>query len=235
MHRALNPNIELLEIAVTRLESLVDEMVFVGGCATGLLLTDTAAPPLRITQDVDVLIEVATRGEYYRLTEKLRDHGFAEDQTPGAPICRWINDGVLLDVMPTNPEILGFGNKWYKPALRNPAKVTLPSGSLIRVVTSPYFVATKLAAFEGRGNNDYVMSHDIEDLVAVIDGRPEIVDEVFAADTKLRIHLQAKCTDLLLDTNFIAALPGHLPSDAASQSRLPLVLERIKAIAGRDD
>ena len=55
MHRLSNPNITLLERAVEQLGPLVDEMVFVGGCATGLLLTDTAAPPIRATQDVDVL------------------------------------------------------------------------------------------------------------------------------------------------------------------------------------
>lgn len=231
MRRISNPNIELLELVVTRLGYLVEEMVFVGGCATGLLITDTAAPPIRPTQDVDVLTEVTTRGEYYRLSEKLREQGFSEDQTPDAPICRWVSENVLLDVMPTNPDVLGFGNEWYEQALQNPVAVSLPSGKSIYVVTSPYFLATKLAAFEGRGNNDYVLSHDVEDVVAVIDGRPEVVDEVLASDAKLQAHLRAKCTELLSDTDFTAALPGHLPSDAASQSRFPIVLKRIKAIA----
>jgi predicted nucleotidyltransferase len=155
MHRLSNPNITLLERAVEQLGPLVDEMVFVGGCATGLLLTDTAAPSIRVTQDVDVLTEVATRGEYYRLCARLRARGFSEDQSSGAPLCRWVAADVILDVMPTNPEILGFGNEWYEEALRHSDVVTLPSGSRIRVVTSPYFLATKLAAFEGRGNNDY--------------------------------------------------------------------------------
>lgn len=31
--------------------------------------------------------------------------------------------------------------------------------------------------------------------------------------------------------DFLAALPGHLPGDAASQARAPLVEERISAIA----
>ncbi len=231
MHRVSNPNIVLLERAVAQLGPLVDEMVFVGGCATGLLLTDTAAPPIRATQDVDVLTEVATYGEYYRLSEKLREQGFSEDQTPGAPICRWVSDGVLLDVMPTNPDILGFGNEWYEQALRHPVEIQLPSGTPVRVVTSPYFLATKLAAFEGRGNNDYVMSHDIEDIIAVLDGRPEVIDEINHSDEALREHLSAKFSQLLIDTNFTAALPGHLPGDEASQARLPLVIERIKSIS----
>ena len=75
--------------------------------ATGLLLTDMAAPPIRATQDVDVITEVATMTEYYLLAEKLRAGGFQEDSSENAPICRWKAGGLLLDVMPTNPELLG--------------------------------------------------------------------------------------------------------------------------------
>lgn len=56
MHRERNPNLEILELAVAQLGPLVDDMVFVGGCATGLLLTDLAAPPIRQTRDVDVIV-----------------------------------------------------------------------------------------------------------------------------------------------------------------------------------
>jgi len=231
VHRLPNPNILLLERAVARLDSLIDDMVFVGGCATGLLLTDPGAPPIRATQDVDVLTEVTTRSEYYRLSENLRAHGFAEDQSPDAPICRWIAKDVLLDVMPTNPDILGFGNQWYSEALEHPVVVNLPSGTRIRIVTSPYFLATKLAAFDGRGNDDYMMSHDMEDIVAVLDGRPEVVEEVTSANKALRIHLREQFETLLSDANFVAAISGHLPGDAASQSRVSYVLDRIKAIA----
>jgi hypothetical protein len=60
MHRITNPNLEILEAVVELLDELIDKLVFLGGCATGLLLTDTAAPPIRATQDVDVITELAT-------------------------------------------------------------------------------------------------------------------------------------------------------------------------------
>lgn len=111
MHRERNPNLEILELAVEQLGPLVDDMVFVGGCASGLLLTDLAAPPIRQTRDVDVIVEAASLAHYHRLAEKLRHRGFAEDQSPEAPICRWVADGIVLDVMPTDPHIIGFGNE----------------------------------------------------------------------------------------------------------------------------
>ena len=49
MRRVINPNIEILEIAVSKLDDLVTRLVFLGGCATGLLMTDEAAPPIRST------------------------------------------------------------------------------------------------------------------------------------------------------------------------------------------
>ena len=103
MPKSKNPNIEMLEAAVERLGTLIDEMVFLGGCATGLLLTDPAAPPIRITRDVDVMVEVATLAGYHRFTEKLRKQGFTEDFSPEAPICRWQSENIILDVMAPDP------------------------------------------------------------------------------------------------------------------------------------
>ena len=230
MHRQRNPNLEILERVVHQLGPLADQMVFLGGCATGLLLTDVAAPPIRATQDVDVITEVASIQDYHRLAGQLRARGFKEDQTPDAPICRWAGSGILLDVMPTNPDILGFGNAWYQPALDHAAIVSLPSGAKIRMVTGPYFLATKLAAFESRGGGDYLASHDLEDVIAVLDGRPEIPDEIAGADQALRNHLSQRFAQLSRDPGFESAVPGHLPADAASQARVPLILARISAI-----
>lgn len=145
-----NPNLEILEFAVAQLGPLADQMVFLGGCATGLLLTDSAAPTIRPTEDVDVITEVGSLGDYYRLSERLREQGFREDQSEDAPICRWIGDGVVLDVIPTDEQIFGFGNEWHRLALATAMEILLPSGTRIRRVTAPCFIATKLAAFDNR-------------------------------------------------------------------------------------
>lgn len=230
MARQQNPNIDLLTIAVDRLGPLADEMVFVGGCATGLLITDPAAPSVRVTIDVDVITEVATLGDYYQLAERLRQRGFVEDQSQGAPICRWKLGTIILDVM-TKSDVLGFGNRWYESAMRMAELVALPSGRSIRMVLAPYFLATKLETFDGRGQSDYMLSHDIEDIVAVLDGRAEILAEILETNGSLRTYLAERFAVLLKTRDFIEALAGHLPGDAASQGRIPLITERIEAIA----
>jgi predicted nucleotidyltransferase len=231
MHRITNPNLEILEAVVQHLDELVDRLVFLGGCATGLLLTDVAAPPIRVTQDVDVITEVATLAEYYQLAELLRAGGFQADTTENAPICRWKAGGLLLDVMPTNPQLLGFGSVWYQEAFETAALQTLPSGKSVRMITGPYFLACKLAAFRSRGEGDYLMSHDMEDIVAVLDGRPEVVSEIEQAHITLRQHLVEGFKELLESYKFREALSGHLPPDRASQYRVSTILSRIEQIA----
>lgn len=133
--------------------------------------------------------------------------------------------------MPTAEDILGFSNRWYRDALNNSTKVELPCGASIQRVTAPYFLATKLAAFEGRGRGDFMMSHDIEDLIAVIDGRPGLVDEIAGSNEALRVHLSERFRALVDQRRFLDALPGHLLGDPASQARVPLILDRLRAIA----
>jgi len=89
-----------------------------------------------------VITEVASLGDYHRLSDKLRERGFREDQGDDAPICRWLCESVVLDIMPTRREILGFGNEWYQPALNAAESAVLPSGRHIRVVTAPYFLGS---------------------------------------------------------------------------------------------
>ena len=231
MGKERNPNLEMLEVTVACLGPLVDDLVFLGGCAAGLLITDTAAPPVRATRDVDVITGAGSLADYYRLSEKLRSRGFVEDTGDEAPICRWKIKNIVLDVMPTNPELLGFGNQWYRPAVEHAQLVTLPSGAKIRMVTGPFFLATKLEAFDGRGKGDYMASHDMEDIISVIDGRPELVAELKSSSNELRCYLAKRFRGLLGIEGFVDSLPAHLPGDAASQARLPMVIERIEAIA----
>ncbi len=226
-----NPNLEILLLVVEQLEELSDEMVFVGGCATGLLITDEAAPAIRPTKDVDAIAQVASKADYYRLSEKLREKGFSEDVSDDAPLCRWVTESVILDVMPTEPDVLGFGNKWYGPAVKNAQQLALTDTKTINMVAAPYFLITKLEAFDGRGNNDFMMSHDIEDIVAVIDGRPELQEEIKQSDPELISELSRRCKELVKDTRFVDAVSGHMPTDETSQIRASIALKIVTQIS----
>ena len=217
----------VIDVAIL-LGELADEVVFVGGSATGLLITDPAIRNIRPTMDVDVIVEIASRREYYQLADRLREKGFQEP-LDGRVICRWVHGDLILDVMPTNEEILGFANRWYAAAVQH-SEENKVNGVALRVVSPPYFLGTKLEAFRGRGENDYMLSHDMEDIVAILDGRMEIVDDVRMADAAIRKFISEQFGELVADRDFQDALPGHLEGDAASQRRLPIILDRMTAI-----
>lgn len=227
-------NLDMLQRVATRLGDLRERVVFVGGAVIELLITEPGASELRVTSDVDAVVEVASIGAYYTFCEALRAAGFREDRSEDAPACRWIVDRIRVDLMPPEDTLLGFSNRWYAGTIRHADRRPLPGGPAIKVATAPYFLGTKLEAFAGRGKGDFRASHDIEDIVAVIDGRPELPAEVKGAEATLRDYLADSLARLLRTPDFVEALPGHLPPDQASQRRLQLVMKRIEALARID-
>jgi hypothetical protein len=226
-----NPNAALLLSAVEKLVPLLDQIVFVGGCAAGLLITDPGAAPIRPTIDVDAIVELASYPEWIDIGNHLLQLGFAQPPEEGAPVCRWVCGKVVFDLMPVDSMVLGF-NRWYRPALENAVAAEV-GGHRIRLISAPYFLGTKLEAFHGRGRFDYRMSHDLEDVIAVLDGRPEIVIETQASGALLRQYLADEFSALLGERDFLDALPGHMLPDMASQQRIRIVVNRMQQIIGR--
>ena len=228
----LNSSLEAITHVAWYLGPLRGRVAFLGGAVTGLLLTDPAAPEVRATDDVDVILETVTRSAYYRLEEELRGLGFVQRHADGDPLCRWTVEGVVVDVMPTDEAILGFGNRWYIPAIAHAQTVTLSDGLDIRVISAPYFLATKLEAFRGRGKGDFLGSADMADIVSVVDGRAELVAEVLAADASVREYMAQTIGAYRELEAFKEAVAGHMLPDAASQERVSMVLSRIDQIVG---
>jgi predicted nucleotidyltransferase len=219
-----DPNLPMLEDAVRKLAPFLDEIVFVGGVTLGLLITDQAAAPIRGTTDVDVIAEIVTYADYIAFSERLRHAHFTEDTDL---TCRWHNGALTLDVLGLNKEVLGFTNIWYKSALQHASMVTLPKGPAIRVITAPFFLATKMEAFRGRGRMDFQASHDLEDFVAVIEGRDTLLQEIAASPEALRNYLAEAAKTLLAEPRFLDVLPGFV----LDAERVPLIQERLALIA----
>lgn len=226
-----DPNRVILCMVARALGDLCEELVFVGGCATGLLVTSVRAQAIRITEDVDLVAQVTTVREYHAMESRIAARGFKHDLSPGAPVCRWRCQGIEVDLMPSGSGVLGFHNRWYPLAIETTTSVTLEEGLVMRLITAPVFIATKLEAFKGRGNSDFLLSHDLEDIVTVVDGRAELPAEMRTAPETLRRYVAAEFDALLNTSDFMEALAGHLPGDAFSQKRLPMLIERLKQIA----
>lgn len=229
---ANDPNVMLLEIVAQQLgNTLLEQMVFVGGAVAGLLITDPAMPSIRPTEDVDLVVQATVLREYHAAEAALKAHGFVQDMSADAPICRWRIGMLTVDVMPMEKTVLGFANHWYPLAVATAQPFALPSGKIIKLIIPPVFVATKLEAFADRGKGDFLFSHDLGDIVAIVDGRDSLLDECRQVAPELKAYLQLKFTELMNNSSFRQALSGHLSPDAASQSRLPLLERKFSELA----
>jgi predicted nucleotidyltransferase len=224
-----DPNIELLVRVAEALGDLRERVTLIGGCATALLITDPAAAPVRATQDVDAIVAAVSLAEYQRMGDALRERGFTQTIEGAEPPYRWSYAGLKLDLMPVDPGILGFSNRWYDAVLRGATMMVIGDGVAVRVTDAPSFVATKLEAFLDRGGGDYLSSHDLEDVLSVVDGRSELVAELGKAPPALRGFVAQTFARLLADDGFADALPG-LVVDGSPATRTPMVLERLRAI-----
>lgn len=222
-------NLAMLELVARKLGALNDEVVYLGGCSTALFINDPLSLDVRPTLDVDCIIDVISLGEYYKFGKKLSKAGFKqsiEDEV----ICRWRYDDIILDVMPTDNKILGFGNHWYKEALECSITHQITDDLVIKSITAPYFLATKIEAFRTRGNNDLLGSHDFEDIITIIAGRVEIFNEIALTNEKLRIHLKGFFEEMLKNNQFELILPGHVNDGPMTIQRVQVVMSRIKKI-----
>lgn len=218
-------SIELLEQAASALGPLCEEVVFIGGACVALWITDPGAPTPRPTNDVDVVVEVASRLGYERFSERMRSRGFSEDSSSPV-ICRWrhTREGLLLDAMPVNPAILGLSSRWQAAAAPHAVERRLPSAAVIRAATPPYLLATKLAAFADRGREDPIASRDLEDIVTLLDTRGEILEEVRSAPGDVRAYLADQLIELQRIPDFLTILAAMLRPDSASQARVEAVV-----------
>jgi len=223
-------NLRMLEFVATKLGNIRNDVVFLGGCTTGLFLSDPLVPDVRYTLDVDCIVDVISRNQYYQLEKKLSKRGFKKSITEDV-ICRWFYDDVILDVMPTDETILGFGNRWYKQAIAFSNLYPLTDSLEIRVVTAPYFLATKFEAFKTRGKMDFYASHDFEDIVSVLDGRIEIVDEIKSSDLDLQEYLIISLQEVMISPAFKGAIPGHFGQyGSLANDRVELLEQKLTLI-----
>ncbi len=147
-------SIQLIDTAIENLGDIVNDMLFVGGSIVPLLFTH-GGNYFRTTRDVDCVIDVKALVDYYNFTDKLKQAGFKEVAGDNAPICRWYKEDCIIDVMPTS-DIIGFTNVWYSPAFKHPIVYSTTNGVNIKVISPVYFIATKLEAFNNRGNKDFM-------------------------------------------------------------------------------
>jgi predicted nucleotidyltransferase len=212
-------------------DDLLKQVAFVGGCTTALMLSDEfTKEAVRATDDVDLIVNVLGLTDWNAMLVELRQRGFRESPEDDV-ICRMRltvdQHELIVDFMPDDEKILGFTNRWYKDALRSATYQTLASGTAIPVITPAYFIATKLEAFKGRGNNDPISSRDIEDILNVVDGREELAREIADASDELRSYIADEIKKLLALRDFDYAVQAAARNQTG---RDEILFQRLEAL-----
>lgn len=206
----MHQNIIRIKAVNEQLKDLGQEFVFVGGATVSLYATESAlTAEIRPTDDVDVVIELASYGGYSQLDEKLRVLGFSNDITSGV-ICRYKMQGIIVDFMPTDPNVLGFSNQWYPEGFATSVVYNLNANHQIKIFALPYFVAAKWEAFLGRGKNNYRTSKDFEDLVFIWENVDDYDKQIKNAPLHLQIYLRDAFIEKLDNDDFEEGLYAHL-------------------------
>ncbi|MBD1431573.1 hypothetical protein H8B06_01945 [Sphingobacterium sp. DN00404] len=219
-------NLLRIKAVYNALEELAKDVVFVGG-ATVSLYTDRVAEEVRPTDDIDILVELVSYQGYADIEEKLRKKGFINDWESGV-ICRYKVQGIIVDVMPTSDQILGFSNKWYTPGFSNAIDYALDEKHIIKIFAPPYFLATKLEAFNNRGHGDGRTSTDFEDIVYFLNNRSTIWEELQNTETHLKAYIVDSFQDLLNNKYIDEWISVHL--EYSEQERQDFILDSMRNI-----
>ena len=197
-----NAHLAMLEEAERLLRAFPHQVVFLGGASVSLHLDDRAVN-VRHTKDVDFLIEATSYAENAAAEEHLRGLGFVQPAQEDGPICRWHNGDFIFDMMPMDPTLLGFGaSRWFERGFREAKDHVLPNGQSIKALDAVHLIAAKIEAYSDRGEDDWMTSRDVEDIVTVLDGRTAIFEELRSTgevQSFIRAWLRSFPEDELMD------------------------------------
>lgn len=222
-------NIVRVKAVANALDSLNEKVVFVGGATVSLYATRPVLE-IRPTDDVDVIVDILNYTQRTDLEEKLREIGFSNDLESGI-VCRYRVNGVVVDITPTNDPSIGFSNRWYQEGFENAVDHVIDDQSTIKILDAPYFLATKLEAFKGRGNNDGRTSQDFEDIVFVLENRESIWREVMSLDGNIGAYLKSEFTELVNNKFLDEWIERHV--ERVSPPATYIIMEEIEKFVSR--
>jgi hypothetical protein len=221
----------MIEVAIA-VEPLGLHFVFTGACVLPFLIAPVFVPSLRTTKDVDLIVQIMARTQMADVEEKLRSIGFRNDWwTEGAHRCRWLFNDIYVDVMSDGEDKNSCPSKWFGFAAQTAVSRDVGAGIIIRHVSAVGFLATKLDAFLDRGSTDMIGSKDMEDIVALIDGREMLLSEVRSAPLEVRKFIALQIDSQLRDNRVTEIVSANLSYESRLAGREAHVMRTLRQIS----
>jgi hypothetical protein len=121
----------------------------------------------------------------------------------------------------------GPSNRWYKIGFEN-LWITNAKNQEIRILSAPCYLATKFEAFNSRGT-DYRTSHDIEDIIYILDNRTTIVEEIKEDKESICQFIKEQLLEIVNKGLLEEVLISHI-HPLMTEERMPIVKEKIVQI-----
>ncbi len=230
MNSGRKSSLAAIETIARAVEHGPDKLVFVGGTVTALYPLEGNIRP---TLDVDCVVDVTTTSAYYDVVKRLHNLGFKACTDEGAPLCRLVYRGILVDLVATPALPVGPTNRWYRDAVKEAGLYEVASDLTVLAIIPMYFVATKLEAFRSRGGGDFAASHDLEDVLTVLGGLPDLRNAIDIETSEVALALRSELAALAVRGAFIDAVPGHCDGEATGQGCADVVLDWLESVVAR--
>ncbi|QJP34329.1 hypothetical protein F0365_07930 [Nonlabens sp. Ci31] len=205
-------NLEVVASVARALGDLNKEVVYIGGAVISIYATEPGADLPRVTEDVDVCVQVSTFAQMEALREQLASKSIYPDPQ-GVHMYRYRYHGIAIDFIPFEETAFGPTNPWLKPGFEKAFKTTV-AGVEIAVLPVSLFLATKWEAFKSRGS-DPRYSHDFEDIIYVFDNNREIVPDTMTATAALQETLKEMSSFILDHENSNEIIECHINQTTA--------------------
>lgn len=190
-------------------DELRKDMVLLGGMLVPFYITEANEELPRPTKDTDLIVPEMSYADFIETYDKqMRAHGFRQGDIDD-PICRWRKDDLVVDLLMVNSPQMG-SNLWYEAAIQNAAPLNIDGSLSWRAISPAYLLMTKLEAYIGRGIHDPESSHDLEDIITLINGRPELQHELPLLKPAEQAFTKTTLSDLLLHPDWQFILQCHL-------------------------
>ena len=223
----IKQNNEALYHAANLLKDLNEQVVYVGGRIVGLLITDIVEDDVRPTFDIDVAFDLDATNivAHYSLQKKMESLGFKPDANVN---CRYVLDDLVIDVMYTDGTLQGINSNWYQAGFDNAIDIQIKDKK-IKIFNAVYFIATKLEAFTDRAykKNDYWDCKDLEDILNVINGRPELVAELMDSPKNVVQFISSYFKKLIEDPKWFDAIKAIVRHERSRNTVLSAIEKMI--------
>jgi len=201
-------NREVTKRIAHALGEMNERVVYVGGAIVSHYIDDPSAEDVRPTKDIDISMKIASLNELEKIRQELIKRGFTQSHDDNV-ICRFRYDDILLDVMATKQIGWAPGNEWFEAGFDHFIIKKIDEID-IKLLSLPYFLASKFAAFYDRGKTDPRTSNDFEDVVYILNHTSDIKDQILESDQRVKIYLKKVFLHILNDKILQEAVMGNL-------------------------